>query len=102
MRYANKASMPATSAGMTKQTLCNLILESIGARHLPRPYYAGTLRYRTNTTLLIASGARDRNGNEPRRVLRFQPHQDGALAILLGLDHRIAHVARAGDFLAGH
>ena len=41
------------------------------------------------------SGAGDRYGDKPCRFFRFQPHQHRALAVLLGLDHGVAHVGRA-------
>src|SRR5262249_19749964 len=45
------------------------------------------------------SGACDRDGDELRRVIRLQPHQDGALAILMGVADGIAHVRRDRNFL---
>src|SRR6516164_7015865 len=48
------------------------------------------------------SGASDRDGDELHRVIRLQPHQHDALAILMGIDDGIAHIRRGRDFLAAH
>src|SRR5215470_1373119 len=45
------------------------------------------------------SGACDRDGDELRHVIRFQPHQHSALAILMGVTDGIAHVRRGRNFL---
>src|SRR5215467_14735661 len=45
------------------------------------------------------SGASDRDGDELRPIIRPQPHQHGALAILMGLADGIAHVRRGRNFL---
>src|SRR6266567_1197337 len=40
------------------------------------------------------SGASDWDGDELRHVIRLQPHQHGALAIVIGVAYGIAHVSR--------
>jgi hypothetical protein len=49
---------------------------------------------------LSRSGAVDSNGDELRRVVRLQPHQHGALALLVGVRNCIANIERARNLLA--
>src|SRR5215475_3927068 len=45
------------------------------------------------------SGACDRDGDELRNVIRLQPHQHSALAILMGVADGITHVRWGRNFL---
>src|SRR5947209_5924036 len=56
--------------------------------------------FRDHAWIMLGSGACEWDGDEPRRVIRLQPHQHRALAIGVGVRNGVTHIRRGGDFLA--
>src|SRR5271168_4101662 len=71
----------------------------VGTGRSPSPMGAAAMGA-TRSGAPLSSRVADGNGDEPRRLSRFHPHQYGTFAAGMRVGHRLAHLGRRRNQLA--